>query len=150
MKFSEKLYKQMLSLGMNQQKLARQSGVSDSEVSRILAGKSQPGLENAFKLAQAVGVSLDYLADESLLEDPARSDELVPPEEREVMELARQLGPRQARRLLETASELGYELATRRLLGVETKSIPTEPPEASRSILPPPPSSTPSDRAGSA
>ena len=66
MRLSEKLLKQMLIKGLNGQKLARLSGVSDSEVSRILGGKSQPGLENAFRLAQAVGVSLDYLADDSL------------------------------------------------------------------------------------
>ena len=38
--------------GLNGQKLARLSQVSDSEISRILAGKSLPGLENAYKLAQ--------------------------------------------------------------------------------------------------
>ncbi len=64
MRFEEKLRKEMLLKGFNQQRLARASGVSDSEVSRILAGKSQPGLENALKLSRAVGVSLDYLADE--------------------------------------------------------------------------------------
>ena len=47
MRFEEKLRKEMLFKGFNQQKLARMSRVSDSEVSRILGGKSQPGLENA-------------------------------------------------------------------------------------------------------
>src|SRR5262249_29471037 len=86
MRFYEKLYKQMLLLGMNQQKLARKSQVSDSEVSRILAGKSQPGLENAFKLSRAVGVSLDYLADEALEEDPSQARQAPPAQERDVLE----------------------------------------------------------------
>lgn len=121
MRFSEKLYKQMLLLGMNQQRLARKSQVSDSEVSRILAGKSQPGLENAFKLARAVGVSLDYLADDGLDEDPARARDATPVEEREVLELTRDLGPRLARQLLETAGLLGHKEAMRRLLGLEVR-----------------------------
>lgn len=122
MRFSEKLYKQMLLLGMNQQRLARKSQVSDSEVSRILAGKSQPGLENAFKLARAVGVSLDYLADDGLDEDPARARDATPVEEREVLELTRDLGPRLARQLLETAGLLGYKEAMRRLLSLEPRA----------------------------
>jgi transcriptional regulator with XRE-family HTH domain len=132
MRFYEKLYKQMLLLGMNQQKLARKSQVSDSEVSRILAGKSQPGLENAFKLSRAVGVSLDYLADESLEEDPSQAREAPPAEERDVLELARELGCRQARQLLETALLLGHKESMRRLLslGLEARPAPVEPADA--------------------
>src|SRR5262245_47115152 len=140
MRFEEKLRKQMLLKGLNQQKLARLSGVSDSEVSRILGGKSQPGLENAFKLARAVGVSLDYLADDSLESDPSQSTAL-PPEEKEVMELVRDFGPRRARRLLETSSELGYEVAIRRLLGAEGKPIielPDHPRTPASALAPPP------------
>ncbi len=133
MRFYEKLYKQMLLLGMNQQKLARKSLVSDSEVSRILAGKSQPGLENAFKLSRAVGVSLDYLADETLEEDPTLVPEAPPAEEREVLDLARELGSRQSRQVLETALLLGHKESMRRLLGVgtDTKQPPGEPGEPS-------------------
>lgn len=131
MRFYEKLYKQMLLLGMNQQKLARKSLVSDSEVSRILAGKSQPGLENAFKLARAVGVSLDYLADESLEQDPTQAQEPPPAEERDVLELAREVGCRQSRQILETVLLLGHKEAMRRLLGVEGKAPATVPAPAS-------------------
>ena len=67
----KKLLGQMVRRGLNGQKLAKISKVSDSEISRILAGKSRPGLENAFRLAKAVGVSLDYLADDTLENDPA-------------------------------------------------------------------------------
>lgn len=123
MRYAEKLYKAMLLKGLNQQKLARLSAVSDSEVSRILAGKSNPSLEYAFRLARALGVSLDYLADDQLEDDPRQGAEPASSQEREVLELARQLGPRQARRLLETSADLGYEVAIRRLLGAEMKPI---------------------------
>lgn len=118
MRFEEKLRKEMLVRGFNQQKLARASGVSDSEVSRILAGKSQPGLENALKLARAVGVSLDYLADDTLDLDPAsRSSD---PWERELLSLAAEIGHRHAAQVLMAARTLGLDLVLRRLYGVES------------------------------
>ncbi|MBX6313973.1 MAG: helix-turn-helix transcriptional regulator, partial [Isosphaeraceae bacterium] len=123
MKLEEKLRKAMILKGFNQQKLARASRVSDSEVSRILGGKSQPGLENALRLARAVGVSLDYLADDAIEEDTTRATAVEQAEERELLELARELGPRQARRILESASVLGYEVAIRRLHGAEMKPV---------------------------
>lgn len=122
MRYAEKLYKHMLLKGLNQQKLARLSSVSDSEVSRILKGKSNPSLEYAFRLSQALGISLDYLADDRLDENAQTGPELSPVEA-EVLELVRQFDPRQARRILETAMDLGYEVAIRRLLGTEMKPI---------------------------
>lgn len=124
MSYSEKLSKQMLLKGLNQQKLSKLSKVSDSEVSRILGGKSQPGLENAFRLAKAVGVSLDYLADDSLDCDPVQAAGPAPADEREILDAARELGYRAAIRLLEVARVLGYPLAIRRLVGAEPKPAP--------------------------
>jgi transcriptional regulator with XRE-family HTH domain len=123
MRHAEKLYKQMLLKGFNQQKLARLSSVSDSEISRILKGKSNPSLEYAFRLAQALGISLDYLADDRLDEDRRGPAAELTPVEAEVLEVARDFDPRQARRILETAADLGYEVAIRRLLGAEMKPI---------------------------
>ncbi len=123
MRYAEKLYKAMLLKGLNQQKLARLSGISDSEVSRILAGKSNPSLAYAFRLAQALGLSLDYLADDRLDEDPRQSAEPASALEHEILDLCQHLGPRPARRILETSAELGYEVAIRRLLGAEMKPI---------------------------
>ncbi len=122
-RYSEKLYQKMVQLRMTQKQLHEASGVSDSEVSRILNNKSQPGLENAYKLARALGISLDYLADDALDADPARPAEALAGGEQEVLELAQGLGLRQARRLLETATELNYEVAIRRLLGAEMKPL---------------------------
>jgi len=121
MRFEEKLRKQMLLKGYNQQKLARLSGVSDSEVSRILGGKSQPGLENALKLAKAVGVSLDYLADDAQEQEAPRGPSLSSWES-EILEISRELGARNAAQLLLAARTLGLEPALRRLYGLDTRT----------------------------
>ncbi len=133
MKLEEKLLNQMVRLGLNGQKLARTSNVSDSEISRILAGKSRPGLENAFRLARAVGVSLDYLADDTLETDPVVSRDPVSADEREVLDLAREIGTGRAARILDNVRFLGYEIAMRRLLDakpiveVDTEARPATP-----------------------
>src|SRR3954468_23714351 len=97
----KKLLAQMVRRGLNGQKLARTSQVSDSEISRILAGKSRPGLENAFKLARAGGGSLDYLADDALETDPYHDADPLTAEEREVLDLAHGIGPARAARILD-------------------------------------------------
>src|SRR5436853_4885341 len=95
----KKLFTQMVRRGLNGQKLARTSKVSDSEISRILAGKSRPGLENAFRLARAVGVSLDYLADDSLETDPLANTDPLTTDERELLDLAHGIGSARAARI---------------------------------------------------
>lgn len=116
LKLRDKLLTRMARNGLNGQKLARISQVSDSEISRILAGLSTPGLENAFKLAKAVGVSLDYLADDALENDPIQVSDPVKPEEREILDLAHGIGLGRASRILENIRIIGYEAAMRRLL----------------------------------
>src|SRR3954453_10927270 len=101
MKLEEKLSTHMARRGLNGQKLARSSEVSDSEISRILAGKSRPGLENAFRLARAVGVSLDYLADDALESDPLEDTDPLTADEREVLDLAHGIGSSRAARVLD-------------------------------------------------
>ncbi len=125
MRYEEKLRREMILRGFNQQKLARFSGVSDSEVSRILSGKSQPGLENALRLARAVGVSLDYLADDKLERDPSRSAEA--PWDQELLDLGQGLGMRQAVQLLMTARTLGIQRALERMYGLESRTEPVDP-----------------------
>lgn len=123
MRYAEKLWQKLVRTGFTQQRLAKLSGVSDSEVSRILNNRSQPGLENAFKLAKALGVSLDYLADDELDADPFENAPGHSPPEREVLDLMKQIEPRHARRILEITLDLGVDVAIRRLLGVEAKPI---------------------------
>ena len=119
MKLEQKLLTEMVRRGLNGQKLARVSQVSDSEISRILAGKSRPGLENAFRLARAVGVSLDYLADDTLDADPAQSSDPLTPEEREILDLAHGIGSARAIRILDIVRYLGCDIAMHRLLGAK-------------------------------
>src|SRR4051812_42613211 len=99
-RLKDKLLTEMARLGLNGQRLAQRSKVSDSEISRILSGQSTPGLENAFRLARAVGVSVDFLADDTLEADPLRSSDPVSPEERRLIELAQRIGTTRAILLL--------------------------------------------------
>jgi transcriptional regulator with XRE-family HTH domain len=115
----QKLHTQMRSRGLNGQKLAQNSQVSDSEISRILAGKSRPGLENAFRLARALGVSLDYLADDSLETDPAQLADALSVEERRILDLAHAIGCSHAMQILENIRIMGYEEAMNRLLNAK-------------------------------
>src|SRR3954447_6865087 len=134
----KKLLAQMVRRGLNGQKLAKISKVSDSEISRILAGKSRPGLENAFRLAKAVGVSLDYLADDTLETDPAKAADPLTAEEREVLDLAHAVGCSRATRVLEVIRIVGYEVAMRRLLDARPALEPEEGTRVASSAAPPP------------
>ena len=116
MKLDEKLHQQMVRRGLNGQRLARLSQVSDSEISRILGGKSLPGLENAFRLAKAVGVSLDFLADDSLESDPSQNVTVASDGESALLAIARDLGLRESAQILEIVRFIGYSVAMRRLL----------------------------------
>jgi transcriptional regulator with XRE-family HTH domain len=122
-RFSEKLGQKILQLGLNGQKLARKSEVSDSEISRIMNGKSLPGLENAIALARAVGVSLDYLADDSLDAEPNRTQESAGELEATLLKLVREIGAKETHTILETTRTLGYEIAFKRL--IEAKPVVT-------------------------
>ncbi len=115
-KLKDKLLTEMTRQGLNGQKLAQRSKVSDSEISRILSGQSTPGLENAFRLARAVGVSLDFLADDALEVDPLKSSDPLTSEERRVLDVAHQLDLARVTFLLESIRFLGYETASQRLL----------------------------------
>ncbi len=139
-RFSEKLGQKMLQHGLNGQKLARKSDVSDSEISRIMNGKSLPGLENAMALARAVNVSLDFLADDGVDLDPSRPQESVTELETMILRIVRDMGLMQASYLLETTRLIGYEMAMQRLIAKPTvatnpeatRATPTPIPAASR------------------
>lgn len=134
-RFSEKLGQRILQLGLNGQKLARKSDVSDSEISRIMNRKSLPGLENAIALAKAVGVSLDYLADDALDSDPNQPKESADERETTIQRLAREIGYKQAEYILEITRHAGYDVAMSRLF--ETKPLITPLNEAVRPTVSP-------------
>src|SRR5271154_5078194 len=101
MELKDKLQTLMARRALNGQKLARSSGVSDSEISRILQGKSRPGLDNAFRLARSVGVTLDFLADDSLDTEPPRPEDHISTDERKMLALAQKIGFGQVMTILE-------------------------------------------------
>src|SRR4051812_49257523 len=107
-RLKDKLLTEMARQGLNGQRLAQRSKVSDSEISRILSGQSTPGLENAFRLARSVGVSLDFLADDALDADPLKSTDPLSAEERKLLDLSRQISLPRAVLLLENIRYLGY------------------------------------------
>jgi transcriptional regulator with XRE-family HTH domain len=117
MELKDKLQMLMARAALNGQKLARSSKVSDSEISRILQGKSRPGLDNAFRLARSVGVTLDYLADDSMDVEPPKPEDHLSADERKVLALAQKVGCSQVITILENIRFLGYEVAMSRLLG---------------------------------
>jgi transcriptional regulator with XRE-family HTH domain len=119
MELKTKLQHLMSRRGLNGQKLARLSQVSDSEISRILQGKSRPGLDNALRLAQAVGVSLDYLADDRLDAEPAAPADLLSTEERKVLSMIQKIGCPEVLTILENVRFLGYDAAMSRLVGAK-------------------------------
>jgi transcriptional regulator with XRE-family HTH domain len=136
-KLKDKLLTEMARQGLNGQRLAQRSKVSDSEISRILSGQSTPGLENSFRLARAVGVSLDFLADDSLEVDPLRGTDPLTPDERRVLDLAQRVGLSRALLLLENISFVGYDIAMQRLLGAKPV-IELDLSDEARPIVPTP------------
>src|SRR6516164_7120812 len=92
MELKVKLKNLMNSKGLNGQRLARISQVSDSEISRILQGKSRPGLDNALRLALALNVSLDYLANDELDHMPPEPVDTLSPEERKILSITHKIG----------------------------------------------------------
>jgi transcriptional regulator with XRE-family HTH domain len=119
MRLKEKLQILMARHSLNGQKLAKLSQVSDSEISRILQGKSRPGLDNAFRLAKSVNVSLDFLADDSLDMDASQSGDLMSPDERKVLNLTQKVGAAEVVAILEIVRFLGYDVAMSRLIGAK-------------------------------
>ena len=141
-KLRDKLQTQMVRLGLNGQRLAQRAKVSDSEISRILSGQSTPGLENAFRLARAVGVSLDYLADDTLDADPLQASDPLSNEEREVLDLVKRIGSRRAANLLDIIRIVGVETAMQRLVSARPVIEIDTGDETLRPVTSPPPVNT--------
>lgn len=123
MELKQKLQMLMKRQNLNGQRLARLSQVSDSEISRILQGKSRPGLDNALRLAQAVGVSLDYLADDNVEAEPSPPEDALCPEDHKLLALCNRIGGEEVHRILEIVRILGYDAAMARLIGVAPKPV---------------------------
>lgn len=92
MGYPEKLQKLCAMRGMDQSALATQFGLSKSSISRILNGSQEPKLRLAYDLARALGVTLDYLVDESPEVGPLEQFVMVSEDEVTILKIVRLLG----------------------------------------------------------
>lgn len=68
---TEKLEAALDASGLKQADVSRKSGVSTGALSEFLAGKRNLRFDQVARIARALGVSLDYLADDAAKEPPA-------------------------------------------------------------------------------
>jgi transcriptional regulator with XRE-family HTH domain len=92
MGYSEKLQKLCAMRNLDQSTLATKVGLSKSSISRILSGVQEPKLRLAYDLARALGVTLDYLVDDSPEMGPAQHLLMVTDEEMMILKIVRRLG----------------------------------------------------------
>ncbi len=92
----EKLRALIKASGFSQAEVSRRLEVATGTMSNWCKGATSPDLKNAHAIARFFGVSLEYLADDSLDEPPATGEAW----ESEIMNMVRDLGPALARRRL--------------------------------------------------
>ena len=109
MGYPDKLRQLCVLKGLDQSELAAKVGLTKSSMSRILSGSQVPKLDKAQELSRALGVSLDYLADDELEIQPAGQWVVISEDEITVLKLIRRLG---------------IDAALDRLLGIEAPPIP--------------------------
>ena len=112
MGYAEKLQQLCALRGLDQSALAVKVGLSKSSMSRILSGMQEPRLRLAYDLARALGVTLDYLVDDSPEVYP--DARLVVVTEHELM-------------ILKIVRRLGSDVSLDRLLAVPTPQADEEP-----------------------
>ena len=124
--------------GLNGQKLARLSQVSDSEISRILQGKSRPGLDNALRLAKAVGRLARLPGRRRARRRTARTRPTRSrPRSGRSSTSCQKIGCPEVLTILENVRFLGYEVAMSRLVGAKPViEIDKETSDARRSSAP--------------
>ena len=91
MGYAEKLQQLCALRGLDQSALAVKVGLSKSSMSRILSGVQEPKLRLAYDLAKALGVTLDYLVDDSPEVDPSAQLVMVTEAELTILKIVRRL-----------------------------------------------------------
>jgi len=92
MGYTDKLQKICALRGLDQSALASKIGLSKSSISRILSGAQEPKLRVAYDLAKALGVTLDYLVDESSEVNPNDQLVMLTEDELTILKIVRRLG----------------------------------------------------------
>jgi transcriptional regulator with XRE-family HTH domain len=93
MGYTDKLQKLCALRGLDQSELANRVSLSKSSISRILSGAQEPKLRLAYDLANALGVTLDYLVGDSPELGPTDRLVMVTEEELTILKIVRHLGP---------------------------------------------------------
>src|SRR4051794_15342155 len=92
MGYTDKLQKLCALRGLDQSALAVRVNLSKSSISRILSGAQEPKLRLAYDLAKALGVTLDYLVDDSPEVGPTDQLVMVTEDELAILKIIRRLG----------------------------------------------------------
>jgi transcriptional regulator with XRE-family HTH domain len=92
MGYTDKLQKLCALRALDQYALASKVGLSKSSISRILSGKQEPKLTLAYELAKSLGVTLDYLVDDSPELGPTDQLVTVTEDELTILKIVRRLG----------------------------------------------------------
>ncbi len=93
MRYGDKVRKLLKAIDRNQAELARFVGTTDNKVSRGLgANAAIPPLDQAALAAKYLGVSLDFLADDTLDEPPATTVGALSEDERYILRVYRDSG----------------------------------------------------------
>jgi transcriptional regulator with XRE-family HTH domain len=122
MGFADKIRRLCALKGLDQSTLAERIGISKSSMSRILSGLQEPKLRLAHELARALGVTMDYLADESDQDTPGDQMVELSDDERTILKIVRRLG---------------HSLAMDRLVGINVPAPRREGTAAKRSAVAP-------------
>jgi transcriptional regulator with XRE-family HTH domain len=93
MGYTDKLQRLCALRGLDQSALAGKVGLSKSSISRILSGAQEPKLRVAYDLAKALGVTLDYLVDETPEIGPNDQLVMLTEDEMTILKIVRRLGP---------------------------------------------------------
>jgi transcriptional regulator with XRE-family HTH domain len=92
MGYTDKLQRLCALRGLDQSVLAQKVNLSKSSISRILSGAQEPKLLLAFSLAKALGVTLDYLVDDSQEVNATDQLVMVTEDEMTILKMVRRLG----------------------------------------------------------
>lgn len=146
MPFPEKLARMIELRGISQSRLARETGIAQPKISAMSAGKQRPYMDQAIKLARALDVPLDWLADDDQDELPQPD-----PDAEDLAFLVRKLGAAEVVRralLSEAVAQPGGSDPPPLLRQRELPAVLPEPsgPQPRRNDKRPDPADTPTRR----
>jgi transcriptional regulator with XRE-family HTH domain len=123
MDFKQKLKRLAHDANLSTREVAERVKVgSHSTVNRWLTGEADPRLSELVRIAEAFGVTVAYLADETV-DDPKAGVAALSDAERKMIEKGRTLGVGQAVALLESAGAIGGGPAAQALTMIKLQGV---------------------------